>query len=161
VFQTEAYARVLFVSNREITADEIDERVAERMQRKSILTRVRPPTIHCLIDEGALRRPVGGPEVMREQLENLVEVAQLPHVTVQVVPYGPPCVGIAQLGAFNIGDMNGTAYIAWAESQPQGSSTTDRTTIARLSARYDAIRADAHNRQVSIKILEDVMKEWR
>jgi transcriptional regulator with XRE-family HTH domain len=160
VFQTEAYARVLLASKPGITEEEIAEVVAARMQRKSILTRSRPPTIQCLIDEGALRRPVGDSEVMHRQLENLVEIAQRPHVTVQVVPYGAPCVGIALLGEFHIGEMNGTAYIAWMESVLEGSSSTDRATIARLSARYDAIRADAHSRQLSLEILKDVMQEW-
>jgi transcriptional regulator with XRE-family HTH domain len=159
-FQTEAYARIMLGSTPGITAGELDTRVTDRMQRKAILTRERPPTIQCLIDEGVLYRPTGTPEVMAHQLTTLADIAQLPHVTVQVVPYGAPSAGIGLLGAFNIGEMNGTPYIAWVEAQPRGSSTVDRSVIARLSARYDAIRADAENQQLSLEIIKDAAQKW-
>ena len=143
-----------------ITTEQIDHRLANRMRRKAILTRDRPPMIICLIDEGALRRPIGGPIVMREQLAYLLEMAKNPNVTVQIVPYGSPHAPIGLMGEFHIGEMHGVRYIAWTEAQPQGSTTTERSLISRLSTRYDALRTDAHNRQLSIKMLEEVMCEW-
>jgi hypothetical protein len=67
--------------------DEIERRVNLRLKRQDLLTGPEPPQVWSVIDEGALRRPVGGAAVMRAQLEHLVEVAGLRHVTIQVVPF--------------------------------------------------------------------------
>jgi hypothetical protein len=61
-------------------------RVAARLGRQSILTRDEPPTLHAIVDEGVLRRVLGSPRVMTRQLRHLVEVAERPAVTLQVVP---------------------------------------------------------------------------
>jgi len=89
LFQTEAYARaVTLLGHRAAPAEEIDRRVSLRLKRQDLLTSPGPPRVWAVIDEAALRRPVGGGRVMRGQLDRLIEVAQLPHVTVQVMPFG-------------------------------------------------------------------------
>ena len=88
LFQTEAYARaVTALGLRGISPDEIDRRVAVRLKRQELLTAVKPPRVWSVMDEAALRRPVGGVAVMQAQLGWLAEVAQLPNVTLQVVPF--------------------------------------------------------------------------
>ena len=67
--------------------DEIDRRVSLRLKRQDLLASPQPPQVWSVLDEGALRRPVGGPEVMRAQLNHLTEMARLRHVTIQVVPF--------------------------------------------------------------------------
>ena len=89
LFQTEAYARaVTLLGHRAAPAAEIDRRVSLRLKRQDLLTRPQPPRVWSVIDEAALRRPVGGRAVMRAQLNRLIEVAGLRHVTIQVVPFG-------------------------------------------------------------------------
>ena len=89
LFQTEAYARaVTRLGHRAAPPEEIDRRVSLRLKRQDLLTRPEPPQVWSVIDEAALRRPVGGRAVMRAQLNRLIEVAALPHVTIQVVPFG-------------------------------------------------------------------------
>ncbi len=88
LFQTEAYARaVTALGVRGISPDEIDRRVAVRMKRQELLTAAKPPRVWSVLDEAALRRPVGGVKVMQAQLRWLAEAAQLPNVTLQVVPF--------------------------------------------------------------------------
>ncbi|WP_081952510.1 helix-turn-helix domain-containing protein [Kitasatospora phosalacinea] len=88
LLQCEEYARAIFVQNRPALDDaEIDRRVTLRTRRQRLLTEGRAPKFWAVIDEAALRRPVGGPEVMRAQLEHLMELAQLPSVVVQVMPF--------------------------------------------------------------------------
>jgi len=88
LFQTEAYARAVTVlGHRAAPADEIDRRVSLRMKRQDLLEDHDAPRVWSVMDEAALRRPVGGRHVMREQLNHLIEVAALPRVTVQVVPF--------------------------------------------------------------------------
>jgi transcriptional regulator with XRE-family HTH domain len=87
LFQTEAYARaVTSLGDKTAPAEEIDRRVSVRLKRQSLLASPEPQ-VWSVMDEAVLRRPVGGREVMRAQLAHLVEVADLPQVTIQVVPF--------------------------------------------------------------------------
>jgi Domain of unknown function (DUF5753)/Helix-turn-helix domain len=89
LFQTEAYARaVTLLGHKGAPAEEIDRRVSLRLKRQDLLTGPEPPRVWSVVDEAALRRPVGGRAVMRTQLSRLTEVAALPQVTIQVVPFG-------------------------------------------------------------------------
>jgi hypothetical protein len=89
LFQTEDYARaVTRLGYRAAPAEEIERQVSLRLRRQDALMRPYPPQVWSILDEGALRRPVGGHAVMRAQLNRLIEVAELHHVTVQVVPFG-------------------------------------------------------------------------
>ncbi len=88
LFQTEAYARaVTSLGHKTASAEEIDRRVSVRLKRQGVLTSPEPPQVWSVMDEAVLRRPVGGRKVMRDQLTHLIEVASLPQVTIQVVPF--------------------------------------------------------------------------
>ena len=88
LFQTQDYARaVTRLGHRSAPPSEIERRVGLRMRRQELLTRAAPPRIWSVMDEAVLRRPFGGPAVMRAQLHHLIEAAALPHVTLQVVPF--------------------------------------------------------------------------
>jgi len=88
LFQTADYARaVTRLGHAAASAAEIDQRVELRLRRQDLLTWASRPRIWSIMDEAVLRRPVGGPAVLRAQLRRLVEVAKLPRVTVQVVPF--------------------------------------------------------------------------
>jgi hypothetical protein len=89
LLQTEAYARaVVRLGHGSASAEEVERRVGLRLQRQQeVLHRPDPPILWAVIDEGALRRPVGGPEVMRDQIEALASmVIKAPHVRLQVIP---------------------------------------------------------------------------
>jgi len=89
LLQTESYARaVVLLGNGNAPKEEIDRRVQLRMERQKLLTRENPPRFWAIIDEAVLRRPIGGREVMREQLEHLAKVAERPNVTLQIIPFG-------------------------------------------------------------------------
>ena len=88
LFQTEDYARaVTTIGRRNAPAEAIDNLVSLRMRRQRLLAQREPPRVWSIIDEAALRRPIGGRQVMRAQLKHLIQVADLPHVTLQVVPF--------------------------------------------------------------------------
>jgi transcriptional regulator with XRE-family HTH domain len=88
LFQTEDYARaVTRLGRKTAPAEEVERRVALRLKRQELLSRPNPPRIWSVMDEAVLRRPVGGPTVMRAQFRHLIEVAELPHVSLQVVPF--------------------------------------------------------------------------
>jgi transcriptional regulator with XRE-family HTH domain len=88
LFQTEDYARaVTRFGRKSAPPEEVERRVALRLKRQDLLSRPNPPTIWSVMDEAVLRRPVGGCAVMRAQFQHLIEMAELPHVSLQVVPF--------------------------------------------------------------------------
>jgi transcriptional regulator with XRE-family HTH domain len=114
LLQTEDYARavtLLEYSN----PKEINRRVSLRMTRQAILSRPEPTSLWVVLDEAALRRPIGGPSVMRAQLKHLIEMSQRPNVTIQVAPFkigGHPAVG----GPFSVlhfaeSDLSDVVYL--------------------------------------------------
>lgn len=87
LLQVEGYARALFaVTEPPLELAVIEQRIEARLKRQLLLEQSVGPSLHCILDEGALRRPIGGAAVMREQLARVVEVAALPRVTFQVIP---------------------------------------------------------------------------
>jgi transcriptional regulator with XRE-family HTH domain len=88
LFQTREYARaVTLLGHSAAPAEEIDRRVALRVRRQELLTGPEVPRVWSILDEGALRRPVGGRVVMRRQLDRVMELSDLRNVTIQVVPF--------------------------------------------------------------------------
>ena len=88
LFQTEDYVRaVTRLGRKTAPVDEVERRVALRLKRQELLSRPNPPRTWSVMDEAVLRRPVAGPKVMRAQFQRLIEAAELPHVTLQVVPF--------------------------------------------------------------------------
>jgi hypothetical protein len=88
LLQTEDYARaVTLLGHGTATPREIERRVRLRMTRQAVLNRPDPARLWAVLDEAVLRRPPGAPAVMKGQLEHLVEMAQRPNVTVQVIPF--------------------------------------------------------------------------
>jgi hypothetical protein len=102
LFQTEDYARaVTLLGHFAASNAEIERRVALRMKRQDLLSAPEPPRIWSVLDEGVLRRPVGSRAVLRAQLFRLTEIASLPHVTLQVVPFSRGGHAAAS-GAFSV-----------------------------------------------------------
>ncbi|MFJ2033205.1 helix-turn-helix domain-containing protein [Streptosporangium sp. NPDC087985] len=158
LLQTESYARHLFSHGPRATADEVEERVQARMQRRQILDRDDPPLVLVLIDEGVLRRRVNGPEVMREQLGYLLETARRSAASIQIVD--PECMaGLA--GPFMIAELpNGQPDIVHADSPVEGHVTADPIHVTSVWNRYEAIRRWAYPEHVSLKMIEEVRREW-
>ncbi|WP_405743633.1 helix-turn-helix domain-containing protein [Streptomyces sp. NBC_01525] len=88
LLQTEEYAdAVVRRGMPDAAPEEIERRVALRLERQKLLVAERPTEFHCVLDEAALRRPYGERQVMREQLRHLIEVSQRPNVRLQVMPF--------------------------------------------------------------------------
>jgi transcriptional regulator with XRE-family HTH domain len=88
LLQTEDYARaVIVISNAHASGEEIDRRVSLRIKRQELLTQPGGPEFWAVLDEAALRRSPGGPVVMRAELEHLLQMTELPNVTLQIVPF--------------------------------------------------------------------------
>ncbi|MCF2129281.1 helix-turn-helix domain-containing protein [Streptomyces sp. NPDC005047] len=103
LLQTPAYARALLsAGNPHASSVATERRVALRMRRQEILTRPEPPRLWVVMDETVLRWPVGGAEVMREQVDHLIEVGRLPNVTLQIMPFAQGPHPAMRAGAFHV-----------------------------------------------------------
>ncbi len=88
LLQTEGYARaVTLLGHPAAPGHEVERRVGLRMRRQSLLTAEEAPHLWAVVDEAVLRRPLGGAPVMREQLRHLLELTEMPNVTLQMVPF--------------------------------------------------------------------------
>lgn len=88
LLQSEEYARAVLSLDVLLDGDEqLEERVAARMGRQARLASTDPPELWVILDEAVLRRPIGGPAVMRRQLHHLLDAAEERHITVQVLPF--------------------------------------------------------------------------
>ncbi|MEU7860281.1 helix-turn-helix transcriptional regulator [Nonomuraea sp. NPDC049141] len=88
LLQTKEYARaVVTAGSAGIGAEEISRRVDLRLERQRMFDRPDGPVFWAVIDEAALRRPIGGAEVMRAQLEHLIDLMRQPNITIQVMPF--------------------------------------------------------------------------
>jgi transcriptional regulator with XRE-family HTH domain len=102
LLQTDEYMRaVVQGAHLEDEDEDLGRRVRLRMARQTLLTREQPPRLWAVVDEAALRRPVGGRGVMRGQLERLLEASKLPNVTLQVLPFAAGAHP-AMVGSFSI-----------------------------------------------------------
>jgi transcriptional regulator with XRE-family HTH domain len=88
LLQTEDYARaVTLLGHPTAPGHEVERRVGLRMRRQSLLEAEEPPHLWAVVDEAVLRRPLGGTQVMRGQLKHLLEMTELPNITLQMVPF--------------------------------------------------------------------------
>jgi transcriptional regulator with XRE-family HTH domain len=102
LLQTDDYIRaVVGGAHLDEASEEVGRRVRLRLARQTLLTREHPPRLWAVVDEAALRRPVGGREVMRGQLERLIDATKLPNVTLQILPFAAGAHS-AMVGAFSI-----------------------------------------------------------
>jgi transcriptional regulator with XRE-family HTH domain len=89
LLQTEEYARAVVRRGMQGASEEdVDKRVQLRLERQKRIADDDGPEVHIVLDEAALRRPYGGREVMRGQLQHLIEVSERPNVHLQVMPFG-------------------------------------------------------------------------
>ena len=161
LLQTRDYARaVVLLGHERAHPDEIERRIALRIARQKILTRVEPPQLWAVIDEAALRRPIGGPQVMRAQIEALIEATQLTSVRLQVVPFhigGHAAAG----GAFSIlrfpdQDLPDVVYV---EQLTSALYLDKRDDVDHYVAAMERLCIEAERPDRTTDILTDLLKD--
>jgi hypothetical protein len=112
-----------------------------------------------VIDEGVLRRPVGGPAVMGEQVRYLIEAAQRPNIVIQVIPLE---IGAHEglRGPFVIADFEDGLSLAWQDAAVFGQLVDVPSGISSLMAMWDTLKSEALSRPASLELMEEVAKTW-
>lgn len=163
LIQTEAYARQVITGANPGRPDaDIEQRVAARMARQEIWNRAvpQPPIMPVIIGEAALRRRLGGTQVMQEQLERVAAVAAQPRISVQVLPYSSPgCAGL--LAPFVVASFapDPRPDVAYLDNALDGNLTEKRDQVARLALLYDALAREALRPSDSAELITKVMRE--
>ncbi|HCU96077.1 MAG TPA: transcriptional regulator, partial [Actinobacteria bacterium] len=160
LLQTEDYARAVTALGQSASPQDNERRVSLRMQRQGLLTSADPPRMWFVMDEAALRRPVGGRHVMRAQLNHLLQVATLPRVTLQVVPFrrgGHAAAG----GSFTIlrfaaPDLPDVVYL---EQLTSALYLDDRKDVDHYMEVMNRLSAEAHTPVATTRFLKEIIRE--
>lgn len=159
LLQTPEYARAVLRTRAGASDEQIEEMVAGRLERRAILDREFPPTLWVVLDEGVIRRPVGGPLVMAEQLGHLASMARRPNIVVQVIPVAAGAhEGLR--GPFMIADFDDAPSVAWQDAAVFGQLVEDANGIASLMAMWDTLKSEALPRSASLALMEEAAKTW-
>ncbi|MEW2065708.1 helix-turn-helix transcriptional regulator [Streptomyces sp. NPDC007346] len=157
LLQTEAYARFIFGCNYPpLEEEEIEKRVADRLDRQKILGRRPRPILHFILEESILHTQLGDPEMMREQLLHLRRCMDLPFVTIQIMPRNTPRhAGLAgPLVLLETPDHDQLAYI---EGQLRAELYDDPADVSALMQRYGMLRSQALTVEESARLLDALL----
>ncbi|MFD4584707.1 DUF5753 domain-containing protein, partial [Streptomyces sp. NPDC058434] len=160
ILQTEGYARAVLGTTFPPRSDEErDRHVVTRLERAKILDDPLTPVVWALLDETVLRRPVGGREVMAEQITHIVRLVESRRVRAHVIPYG--------LGAHPL--MQSMLTLMWFEDQPPAAYTEgisigrvhdSPTVVQRLQGAYDQALGDALPLQESLALMRAIARDY-
>jgi transcriptional regulator with XRE-family HTH domain len=155
LLQTADYAGALFA---QVTTDEtsIKERVSARLGRQIRFMEPEGPVLVVILEESALRREVGGPDVMRDQLGHLLSVGELPNVRIQVAPFtGRLVTPKVPMSLIVLPDGGRWVY---SESLDRGHLSDSPTVVARHERTYDLLQADSLGARDSASLISQLWK---
>lgn len=157
LLQTEEYMRALLSMRRPVLDQEtIEQRVAARLARQEIFDRWPAPLLSFVMDESVLRRPYGGKDVLRGQLEHLLLIGHKRNVEIQVMPLD--CEESAGVdGPFTIVTRNDGKKFVYTEAQGTSALQTDPGQTALAAARYGIIRSQALTSRESLEFVEGLL----
>ncbi|MET8947649.1 helix-turn-helix transcriptional regulator [Streptomyces sp. NPDC004542] len=160
LLQTRPYAEAVHrASEVHCSEREVQHMVDIRMKRQELLQREEPPRVWCVIDEAVLRRRVGGGDVMREQLRHLLSVSQLPHVTVQVLPFSTGAHSAA-VGSFTV--LRGPAPeldVVYMDLLGGGLFMEKQAELERYRLAFEYLSAQALDLESSAELVDRTSKE--
>ncbi|WP_236677330.1 helix-turn-helix domain-containing protein [Streptomyces actinomycinicus] len=157
LLQTAGYVRAL-LGNRvpAYDTDELETKIAGRVERRAILHRKEPPTLSFVIWEPALLWPTGGPEIHCEQLRFLWECSQLPFVSLQVLPLSRPHHA-GDAGPFALLESPDHQHLAYTESQRGSQWVSDPDEVSILARKYAMLRTQALTIEDSRRLLNRLL----
>jgi transcriptional regulator with XRE-family HTH domain len=158
IVQTPTYARELFVAMG-MNGDQVSDYVQSRLSRQVILDRADPPSVVIVLDELALHRLIGTPEIMREQLERLLELSKRPNIHIHILPTRTGAnAGLG--GPIHLATGIGSPEVLLVGALIEDQVSADPALVRRASATFDGVRGDALNRADSRNVLMEAHQRW-
>ncbi|MFL6053486.1 MAG: helix-turn-helix domain-containing protein [Actinoallomurus sp.] len=165
LLQTEAYASAVEEWSHSIEVippSRVDARVETRLQRQSVLTREAPLRMSLVLDESTLLRRYGDANVMREQLEHLVELAVLPNLTLQVLPLdGPHPIATGSFTLLQFPQVGGIKFhdVTYIEQQNGCSYLEEETETYRHRLSFERLSAEALGQSESLELISRIARD--
>ncbi|MCE4943103.1 MULTISPECIES: helix-turn-helix domain-containing protein [Streptomyces] len=159
LLQTRAYAHAFFGYWPGATAEQVEERVQARLLRQERLRSVHPPRYSAILDEAILHRPVGGPEVMREQLAALLAQIDTSHTMIQVLPFLHGGYALME-GPLKLLTLPSGQGVAYEEGRMSGDLLEVQGDVAQRRALYDSLRAYALSPRDSAALIQHLMERY-
>ncbi|MFE1937638.1 Scr1 family TA system antitoxin-like transcriptional regulator [Streptomyces sp. NPDC059474] len=159
LLQTDAYARaVLRTASPNYRTEDLDRRVVNRVERARILDNLLSPVMWTLLDEAVLRRRVGGPHVMAEQLRKIADMAEVGRLRLHVLPFG---IGAHALIESMVTLMRFTdaAPVAYVEGLRTGNLMDDPNLVSSCQSAYDLAMGDAVSHDESLALIRAIAEE--
>ncbi|MCX5344044.1 helix-turn-helix domain-containing protein [Streptomyces atratus] len=159
LLQTEAYAREFLRCQKDLSPDQVEQRVAARMSRQERQRSDTPPFRWAIIDEAALRRQMGSPASMREQLASLLDQVDTPDSNIQVMPFS---AGLHSLmgGALTLLTLADGTRVAYEEGIQAGHLYEDPSRVEKWRRQYEVLRANALSLPESAHMIRTVMEGY-
>ncbi|RKN46371.1 helix-turn-helix domain-containing protein [Micromonospora endolithica] len=160
LLQTEHYARAVIRADDMLGDDEVEKRLAVRMDRQSVLARPDPPKFVAVVEEAVLRRADEGFRgILTQQIAHLIEWSERPHVSVHVIPVDSSGhVGLA--GPFTLARGGDGGWVGHLESQLSGTTIDRDEEVAILLARWESVRSEALPQGQSARLMKEVVSSW-
>lgn len=160
LLQLPEYIEAVFEGGQVHEPEVIERAVTARLRRQEILNRFDPPELWVVLDEAALRRVVGGVDVMRKQIQHLIHLAARHNITIQVAPFGEGAHA-ALVGSFVILDFPAPLdpSLAYAETYAASLLMETSAELSRYNAVFGHLQGSALSAAESVKLMEAVMSQ--
>ncbi|WP_249124316.1 DUF5753 domain-containing protein [Saccharopolyspora erythraea] len=158
LFQTEGYAMAVTALSHRVSLDRQDMVVELRMERQRRLFEDEPLKVHAVIEESVLRRVAGDATVMRDQLERLIYLGELPNLTINVLPTARG-IRAAMFGDFNLLSLPSGREVVYLESLYGSEYVYDRDAVRGYNLMVNSVQADMLDEQESVALIKSVMAE--
>jgi hypothetical protein len=158
ILQTPAYARELFAAMG-VNDDQVSDYVEARLNRQAILDRPEPPSIVVVLDELALHRLIGTPDIMRDQLERVIDLSRRPNIHIHILPTRTGAnAGLG--GPIHLATCIGSPEVLLVGALIEDQVSVDPALVRRASATFDAVRGDALNSADSRNVMMEALERW-
>lgn len=137
----------------------IEEALSIKLKRQGVIRRQEPPLFWAMVDEGALKRRVGGDRIMHEQLSHVLKFCEKPHVTFQVIPFSAGAYWMMG-GSLTLITSNHGRKIAYVESFGSGELVDSARRVIDLSHKFDLAGQKALSEEESLGLVKAYVEEY-
>ncbi|MGW1228201.1 helix-turn-helix domain-containing protein [Streptomyces sp. NPDC002530] len=159
LLQTEDYARAVFQAYRaNYVAEELDTLIINRMERGRVLSDSMMPMVWVLLDEASLRRRIGGPQVMAEQLRKIADLAESGRLRLHVLPFEAGAHALLESALYLLNFAN-AAPLAYVEGLKTGNLMDDPSLVASCHDAYTLALSEASSQRSSVAFVRAIAEE--